>query len=61
MSAAALWAWILANEVAVATILLVLSEFLGSIPAFKSNGIVSFIIVQLREFSKKKGGVDPTP
>jgi hypothetical protein len=61
MSAAAIWAWLLANEAAVATILLVVSEFLGSIPAFKSNGIVSFIIVQLREFSKKKGGVDPTP
>jgi hypothetical protein len=61
MSAAALWAWLLANEAAVATILLVVSEILGSVPAFKSNGVISFIILHLREFSKKRGGVDPTP
>jgi hypothetical protein len=61
MSAAALWAWLLANEAAVATILLVISEILGAVPAFKSNGFISFVILQLREFSKKKGGVDPTP
>jgi hypothetical protein len=61
MSVAALWAWVLANEAAVATLLLVVSELLGSIPAIKSNGLVSFVILQIREFSKKKGGVDPTP
>lgn len=61
MSVAALWAWLLANEAAVATILLVISELLGSVPVFKSNGVISFIILQVREFSKKKGGVDPTP
>jgi hypothetical protein len=61
MSVAAIWAWVLANEAAVATILLIFSEFLGSVPAFKSNGLVSFAILQLRELSKKKGGVDPTP
>lgn len=61
MSVAALWAWIIANEAAVATILLVVSELLGSIPAFKSNGIISFILLQAREFAKKRGGQDPTP
>jgi len=61
MSLAALWAWLLANEAAVATILLVISEFLGSVPAIKSNGIISFVLIQLKEFAKKKGGEDPTP
>ena len=61
MSVAALWAWVLANEAAVATLLLVVSELLGSIPAFKSNGIVSFVLIQIQQFAKKKGGEDPTP
>jgi hypothetical protein len=61
MSVAALWAWVLANEAAVATILLVVSELLGSIPTFKSNGIVSFVLIQIQQFAKKKGGEDPTP
>lgn len=61
MSLAAIISWALANEAALATILLVISELLGSVPAFKSNGIISFIILQVRELSKKKGGIDPTP
>ena len=61
MSVAALWAWVLANEAAVATLLLVISELLGSIPALKSNGIVSFVLIQIQQFSKDKGGADPTP
>jgi hypothetical protein len=61
MSVAVLWAWLLANEAAVATILLVVSELLGSVPSFKSNGIVSFVLLQIKQFSKKRGGVDPTP
>jgi hypothetical protein len=61
MSLAALWAWMLANEAAVATILLVISEFLGSVPALKSNGIISFILVQFKEFAKRKGAKDSTP
>lgn len=61
MSVAALWAWVLANEAAVATILLVVSEFLGAIPKFKSNGLVSYIILQVQQNLKKKGAVDPTP
>lgn len=61
MELAALWAWIIANEAAVATILLVVSELLGSIPKFKSNGIVSFVLLQIKAHAKKKGAVDPTP
>jgi hypothetical protein len=61
MSVAALWAWIIANEAAVATLLLIVSELLGAIPAFRSNGIVSFVLLQTKEFAKKRGGQDPTP
>ena len=61
MSVAALWAWVIANEAAVATLLLVVSELLGSVPTFKSNGIVSFVLLQIQQFAKKKGVSDPTP
>lgn len=61
MSAGLIWAWIVANEAAVATILLVLSELLGAIPKVKSNGIVSFVLLQMQQHLKKKGAVDPTP
>lgn len=61
MELAAIWAWVIANEAALATILLILSELLGAVPKFKSNGLVSFVLVQIKEQSKKRGGVDPTP
>ena len=61
MSVAALWAWVLANEAAVATILLVVSEFLGAVPKFKANCLFSYIILQVQQNLKKRGGVDPTP
>ena len=61
MSVAALWAWVLANEAAVATILLVVSEFLGAVPKFKANGLVSLVLLQVQQNLKKKGAVDPTP
>jgi hypothetical protein len=61
MSVAALWAWVIANEAAVATILLVVSEFLGAVPKFKSNGLVSYVLLQVQQNLKKRGGVDPTP
>ena len=61
MSAGLIWAWIVANEATVATILLLISELLGSIPQVKSNGIVSFVILQIQQHLKKKGAVDPTP
>jgi hypothetical protein len=61
MSAGLIWAWIVANEAAVATILLVVSELLGAIPKVKANGIASFVILQIQTHLKKKGAADPTP
>ena len=61
MSVAAIWAWVMANEAAVATILLILSEFLGAVPVIKSNGILSFLLLKGREILKSKDAVDPTP
>ena len=61
MSVAALWAWVIANEAAVATILLVVSEFLGAVPKLKANGLVSYVILQVQQNLKKKGAVDSTP
>lgn len=61
MSAGLIWAWIVANEAALATILLVISELLGALPQVKSNGVVSFILLQIQTHLKKKGATDPTP
>jgi hypothetical protein len=61
MSLAVIWAWIAANEAALATILFFISELLGANPKFKSNGIVSFILIQFQQYLKKKGGEDLTP
>lgn len=61
MTLAAFWAWVMANEAALATILLIVSELLGAVPKFKSNGLVSFVLVNLQQQLKKKGAVDPTP
>ena len=61
MTTGLIWAWIVANEATVATILLVVSELLGSIPQLKANGIVSFVLLQVQTHLKKKGAVDPTP
>jgi hypothetical protein len=61
MTLAAFMAWVAANEAALATIALIISELLGAIPKFKSNGILSFALLQVREQLKKKGAKDPTP
>jgi hypothetical protein len=61
MSLAALLAFYKANEAAIATILLILSEFLGANPKIKANGIVSFIIMQIRQKAIGSGAKDPTP
>ena len=61
MSVALIWAWVLANEAAVATILLIVSELLGAVPQVKSNGLVSFVILQVRKVLENKGAKDPTP
>lgn len=61
MSVALIWAWVLANEAAVATILLIVSELLGAVPQVKSNGLVSFVILQVQKVLKDKGAHDHTP
>ena len=61
MSVAVIWAWVLANEAAVATILLIVSDLLGAVPAVKSNGLASFVIIQVRKVLENKGAKDPTP
>ena len=61
MSLAAALAFYKANEAAILTILLIVSEFLGAVPQIKANGIVSFILEQVRNTAKTGGGVDPTP
>jgi hypothetical protein len=61
MSLAAIWAWVTANQASLATILLIVSEFLGANSKVRSNGFLSFLLIRLKELSKKSGGVDPTP
>ena len=61
MSLAVIWAWVMANEAALATILLIISELMGANNKFKSNGLVSFVLLQVQQHLKKKGAVDPTP
>ena len=55
MSLAVIWTWIMANEAALATILLIVSELMGANTKFKSNGILSFILLQVQEQLKKRG------
>jgi hypothetical protein len=61
MSLAVIGAWLAANEGLVATILLLVSEALGANPKFKSNGILSFVLVHIQDQLKKRGGKDLTP
>jgi len=51
----------MANEAAIATILFVISELMGANNKFKSNGLLSFLLLQLQAQLKKRGAVDPTP
>lgn len=50
-----------ANEAAILTILLIISEILGATPKIKSNGFVSFVIEQIQSRLKQNGAKDPTP
>jgi len=61
MTLAAIWAWVMANEAAVATILLIISELLGATPAVKANGILSFLLLKGQALLEARGGKDPTP
>lgn len=61
MSIGALLAFYKANEAAILTILLILSEFLGANPKIKANGMVSFVLQQIRQRAIDGGANDPTP
>ncbi len=61
MSVAALLAWAKANEALIATVLFAISELLGANPKIKSNGIVSYVLLQLQGKLKDKGAKDLTP
>lgn len=61
MSLAALLAFYKANEAALLTILLIISEILGASKRVKANGFISFILIQVENFAKRNDAVDPTP
>ena len=61
MSLAVIGAWLAANEGLIATILFLISEAVGANPKIKSNGILSFLLIQAQEHLKKRGGKDLTP
>lgn len=61
MSLAALLAWAKANEALIVTVLFAISELLGADPKVKSNGILSFILLQVQSKLKEKGAKDLTP
>jgi len=57
----ALIAWCVANQALIATVLFAASEALGANPKFKSNGILSLILLQVQGQLKNKGAKDLTP
>lgn len=61
MSLAALIAFFKANEALFATLLFLISEALGANTKIKSNGILSFILIQLQTKLKERGAKDLTP
>jgi hypothetical protein len=61
MSLAVIGAWLAANEGLVATVLFLISEAVGANPKVKSNGILSFLLIHVNEFLRKKGAKDLTP
>jgi hypothetical protein len=61
MSLAALIAFYNANQAAILTVLLIVSEFLGANPKIKANGLVSFVLQQIRQKAVEGGAKDPTP
>jgi hypothetical protein len=61
MSLAALIAFYNANQAAILTVLLIISEFLGANPKVQANGLVSFVLQQIRHKAIEGGAKDPTP
>lgn len=59
MSLSALILFLKANPAilsGVLSVLLAISEALGALPKVKANGIVSFVLIQVEEYLKRKGG-----
>lgn len=54
MTLTALMAWVSANQALLVTLALVISEYLGSNPRIKSNGILSFLILQAENYLNNK-------
>jgi len=54
-------AWCVANQALIATVLFAASEALGANPKFKSNGILSLVLLQAQSVLKKRGAKDLTP
>ena len=54
-------AWAFANQALIATVLFAISEVLGANPKFKSNGLLSLILLQVQGQLKAKGAKDLTP
>ena len=57
----ALIAWAFANQALILTVLLAVSEVLGANPKVKSNGILSYLLLQVQGQLKEKGAKDITP
>jgi hypothetical protein len=58
---AALVVWFKANELLVVSIGFVLSEIIGALGPVKSNGFLSFAIIKVQDYLKKRGAIDLTP
>lgn len=61
MSLAVLIAFYQANQAAILSILLIISEILGAVPKIKANGFISFVIEQVQSRLKQGGAEDRTP
>jgi hypothetical protein len=61
MSLAVLIAFYQANQAAILSILLIISEILGAVPKIKANGFLSFVIEQVQSRLKQGGAEDRTP
>lgn len=61
MSIGLILAFYKANEAAILTILLIISEILGASSKVKANGFLSFVIEQVQSRLKQGGAEDRTP
>lgn len=55
MSIGALLLYYKANETAILSLLLIISELLGASNLVKANGFLSFLVLQAKSFAKKGG------